>query len=320
MNVTNSVNGAGAELNAGGNVTIANSKFDRNKTAGAIVRAKGNVAIVNSSFSDPANGRRQAVGLDILTDGSVALLNVLANVNREAGATINAGGRVSISNSFFSDTKSMKGSGASTTFLGYGLQIITPDAIDLAGVTASDNFLWGASLQAGGDVAISDSIFNANTTASPGFIDDTGLLITSGGSVALNNVQANDNRLIGATIDAAGDVAIINSTFSNNNGVTISGGIQTFHGYGLRVNTLGGIAISLTTASNNTLFGASLTAGGDISVSDSSFDNQTSGSSDRSDWQRSGSHHRLATFPSPTCHWITIKPSAQTYRQVAISS
>ncbi len=279
VNVTNSVNGAGAEINAGGKVTIANSKFDRNKTAGAIIRAKGDVAIANSSFSNPANGRRQGTGLDVMTDGSVALLNVLANNNRETGAHIDAGGRVSISNSFFSGTKAMKGSGASTTFLGYGLQIITPDAIDLAGVTASDNFLWGASLQSGGDIAISDSIFNANTTASPGFIDDTGLLINSGGSVALNNVQANDNRLIGATIDATGDVAIINSTFSNNNGVTLSsGGTPTFHGYGLRVNTTGGIAISLTTASNNTLYGASLNAGGDISIANSNFNNQTSGS------------------------------------------
>ena len=91
-------------------------------------------------------------------------------------------------------------------------------------------------------------------------------------------MQASDNRLIGASIDAIGDVAIIGSTFSNNNGVTLSGGTPTFHGYGLRVNTPGSIAVSLTTASNNTLYGASLTAGGDISILDSNFNNQTSGS------------------------------------------
>ncbi len=163
VSVMNSATGAGAELNSGGDVTIDNSKFDRNKTAGAIIRATGNVAISNSSFSNPVNGRRQITGLDIVNDGSVSLFNVLANTNREAGATINAGGRVTIGSSFFSDTKAMQGS----NFMGYGLQVVTPDAIDLDTVTASDNFLWGASLNAGGNVTINNSIFNANTTASP---------------------------------------------------------------------------------------------------------------------------------------------------------
>jgi hypothetical protein len=83
-------------------------------------------------------------------------------------------------------------------------------------VTANNNFLWGADLDAGGDVSIVDSIFNANSTLSPTFIDDTGLLITSGGNVALTNVQANGNRLIGTVIDAVGSVSIESSTFSNN--------------------------------------------------------------------------------------------------------
>jgi hypothetical protein len=281
VNVTNSTNGAGAEINAGGDVTMNNSKFDRNKTAGAIVRSGGNVAIANSSFSNPANARRQITGLDILSNGAVTLFNVVANENREVGANINAQGPVTISTSFFSGTKAMQGSGPSTIFLGYGLQVVTPGVIALANVTANDNFLWGASLDAGGDVAIVDSIFNANTTASPGFIDDTGLLVTSGGKVALNNVQANDNRLIGAVINATGDVAINNSTFNNNNGVTLdSAGTPTFHGYGLQVVTAGNIAVNLVTASNNTLFGAHLeSTGGEVAVSNSNFNNQTSGSS-----------------------------------------
>jgi Right handed beta helix region len=275
VSVMNSATGAGAELNSGGDVTINNSNFDRNRTAGAIIRANGNVAISNSSFSNPVNGRRQITGLDIVNDGSVSLFNVLANTNREAGATINAGGRVTIGSSFFSDTKAMQGS----NFMGYGLQVVTPDAIDLDTVTANDNFLWGASLNAGGNVTINNSIFNANTTSSPGFIDDTGLLVTSGGSVAINNSQANDNRLIGATVNAQGDVSINNSTFTNNNGVTLdSAGTPTFHGYGLQVVTPGSIFLNTVTASNNTLFGAHLEAGVDVFVSHSDFSNQTSGS------------------------------------------
>ena len=274
VSVMNSATGAGADLNAGVDVNIRDSKFDRNKTAGAIIRAGRDVSIARSSFSNPANGRRQVTGLDIVNGGAVALSDVLANSNRSAGATIKADGRVSIARSFFSDTKAMQGS----NFLGYGLQIETLDAIDLESVTANNNFLWGAKLKAGGDVAIANSFFNANTTASPGFIDDTGLLVTSGGFVSIINSQANDNRLLGATINAANDVSIQNSTFSSNNGVTLdSTGKQVFDGYGLQVVTLGSIFLDTVTASDNTLFGARLD-GAFVKVSNSTFNNQTSGS------------------------------------------
>src|ERR1044072_3319965 len=73
VSVMNSATGSGAELNAGGNVTINNSKFDRNKVSGATIRAGQSVAISNSSFSNPINGRRQSTGLDIVSDGSVCL-------------------------------------------------------------------------------------------------------------------------------------------------------------------------------------------------------------------------------------------------------
>ena len=275
ITVTNSTNGAGAEITAGTDVNINNSKFERNKTAGAIIRAKRDVSIANSSFSNPANARRQIIGLDIITDGSVSLLNVLANGNRQAGATINAGGPVSISNSIFSGTKSILG----TEFLGYGLTVVSQDVINLDTVTANDNFLWGASLTAAGDISIANSNFNANTTASTGFIDDTGLLVTSGGNVSIFNSHADDNRLIGATIKAAGDVSISGSTFSRNNGITIDGaGNPTFYGYGLQVVTDGSIFLEGVTASSNTLFGAHLEAGVDVVISNSDFSNQTSGS------------------------------------------
>ena len=284
VTVTNSTNGAGAELNSGRDVNINNSRFDRNKTAGAIVRAARNVAIANSSFSNPADGRRQIMGLDIVADGAVSLLNVLANENREVGAHIDAGGRVSISNSVFSGTKIIRNS----EFLGYGLTVVTPDIIDLETVTANDNFLWGAFLTAGGDVNINNSIFNLNTTESPGFIDDTGLLVLSGGNVSINNSHADENRLIGATINATGDVSINNSTFNSNNGVTLdSSGAETFHGYGLQVITtcpvgdpscFGNITLTGVSASDNTLFGAHLDAVGDVIIATSNFNNHTTGS------------------------------------------
>jgi Right handed beta helix region len=274
VNVTNSTNGAGAELTAGGNVTIRRSTFERNKTAGAIIRAVGEVAIAESSFSNPVNARRQIIGLDIVSDGNVSFFQVMATGNRQAGATIDAAGRVSIASSDFSGTMSMMGS----QFLGYGLTVVSQNAIDLDGVTANNNFLWGASLTAAGNVNIANSTFNANTTESPGFIDDTGLIVNSGGNVSIFNSHADDNRLIGATITATGNVSISNSTFSSNNGVIVdSAGNPTFYGYGLQVVTGGNISLSGVVASGNTLFGAHLETDGDITISNSEFSNQSSG-------------------------------------------
>jgi hypothetical protein len=198
--------GVGAELHAGGNVNIQNSNFQQNVRGGAVVRAGGNVNVANSSFSNPFPDvdRWQNIGLDVESGGSTSLFGVLANMNREAGATINAGGQVTIGSSFFNGTKAMWEDNGQTVFVGYGLHVITPDAVDLLNVTGNDNFLWGANLDAGGNISIADSVFNLNTTEDPGFIDDTGLFVNGGANVALNNVEASDNRLFGAQIDAVG--------------------------------------------------------------------------------------------------------------------
>ena len=270
---TDSGAGAGAELDAGRNVTVNNANFLRNNTAGAIIRSGGNVSIAGSDFSNTINQRRQITGLDITSTGSVSLFEVLANGNRRRGADINAGGRVSIGASEFSATNGLNGG----VFYGYGLRVVTPDAIDLSFVTANNNFLWGADLDAGGDVVISDSFFNANSTESSTFIDDTGLLVTSGGAVTLNRVEANGNRLIGAVIDAAGFVNIDSSTFSDNRGVTTTGTGSAFHGLGLQVVSLSNILLSGVTASGNGLTGAILDGAG-ITVTNSTFSNNTTGS------------------------------------------
>ena len=285
VTVENSTTGGGAHLNANGNVSINNSKFLRNNTAGATINAGGDVAIANSEFSNPFNQRRQIKGLDITSTRTVSLFQVLVVGNRRVGADITAGGRVSIAGSddthrsVFSETNGLN----SGVFYGYGLRVVTPDAIDLSFVTANNNFLWGADLDAGGDVNISDSFFNANSTSSPTFIDDTGLLVTSKGAVTLNRVEASGNRLIGAVIDAVGPVNIDSSIFSDNLGVITTGTGTTYHGLGLGVVSSSGISLSGVIASGNGLTGASLDTsssltGGGITITNSIFSNNTTGS------------------------------------------
>jgi hypothetical protein len=262
--------GSGAELYAGRDVNIRDSNFDRNRTSGATIVAGENVAILNSSFHNAnPNALRQITGLDITAGGSVSLSQVIANANRQVGADIQAGGFVAINESFFSRTQSVQGN----DFFGYGLNVVSGDSIALNSVEANENFLWGAQLSAVNNIDIANSIFNSNTTEDVEFIDDTGLLILDANNVSIVNSTADNNRLIGATINARGDVAITGSSFSNNNGVTVDG----FFGYGLQVITPGNIFINNVNASGNTLFGAHLESGLDTVVSDSTFSNQTSG-------------------------------------------
>ncbi|HSL29834.1 MAG TPA: right-handed parallel beta-helix repeat-containing protein, partial [Anaerolineales bacterium] len=284
-------NSAGAEIEAAGNVTVNNSKFHRNKTAGAIIRAGGNVDVANSEFQNPQvnRQRRQIVGLDVNSGGAVSLFNIMASGNREVGVNIVAGDAVSIDTGVFSGTMEIKDSNGSSVFdgtrdsegrefLGYGLRVETPSRIAVQNITANNNFLWGAFLIGGGDIAVRDSIFNANTTESPGFIDDTGLFVRGGSNVTLTNITANDNRLFGTDIEAAGNVTVADSTFNNNRGVVNTGSGDTFHGHGMRITSLADIFIDATDASGNMLFGGQLNASGQVVISNSTFNNTSTGS------------------------------------------
>jgi hypothetical protein len=280
--VTNSPT-TGIELYATDDVNMRDSRFDQNRRTGAIIRAGQNVNILDSSFSNAETPRSQRVGLDIVSGDSTSLFGVIASGNRFTGANVNAGGDVIIGSSDFSHTKHAELNGVSfydtrllvdasgVVFSGYGLLVITPSTISLDNVTANDNFLWGASLDAGGDIAVRNSTFNSNTTSVPSFIDDTGLIITGDANVALENVTASENRLYGALIDAAGTVSINNSNFNDNRGVTTTNGVTTLYGHGIRVTSLADIFIDNTNATNNMLFGGQLSAGGQVAISDSNF-------------------------------------------------
>jgi hypothetical protein len=272
---------AGAEIEAGGGVTIERSKFQRNKTAGAIVRAGGNVTITDSEFQNPrlTVQRRQIVGLDVNSGGAVTLANVLASGNRTVGTNITAAGAVTIGSSVFNGTMEIVGSRrAPTEFLGYGLQVTTPSEINIDSVTANGNFLWGARLDGGGAIAVANSIFNANTTETDGFIDDTGLFVYGDSIVSLFNVTANENRLYGTYIESVGNVSINQSTFNNNRGITNTTGTDTYHGHGMFIDSDADILINNTTATGNSLFGGELTAGGQVAINSSTFSDTGTGS------------------------------------------
>lgn len=240
--------------------------------------------VEDSSFTNNGSGViTDPTGYGLMIDSSerVILIGVDASNNQLFGANIKAEDAVTITDSFFSGHQTVTFTPClGLTFYGYGLTVETPDDITLNGVEANFNNLWGASLT-GDDITVYHSQFNNNVSDSNIFIDDTGLIVNAADDVDIFDVEANENRLIGAVVTAGGDVFVTDSFFNDNRGYTClydwcPEGSITYHGYGLQVTTPGEIYVSGTQANNNNLFGATLN-GGLVEVEDSTFNNNQFG-------------------------------------------
>jgi hypothetical protein len=134
----------------------------------------------------------ESVGLDVQSLGAITLSFVTANGNQDNGATLDAGNVVTLTGSNHFDENWAD-----------GLLITTRGAITLSNVNANSNLGSGAILNndlfgAVGNVTISGtSDFSSN--------NETGLAITSRGSVLIANFQANENLANGISIDNSVD-------------------------------------------------------------------------------------------------------------------
>jgi hypothetical protein len=289
--VSNKNGGYGLKIVApAGNIDLQRVVATGNFLYGASLEGV-NITISDGVFSSNGSGvvtHPTGFGLKIHSTGLVALKDVEANNNQLYGADIWAARNVDIgasqdSFSYFTGNQSVSFDPCSgLTFYGYGLTVYSEKGdITLNHVEANYNNLWGGSLD-GLNVFVLNSKFNNNVSDSNIFIDDTGLIVNGREEfVIIENTEAKDNRLIGATITAVGDVYISGSTFTGNAGITCSiswcpPGSEIYWGYGLNVVTPGLISLDGVNASNNSLFGAHL-EGSTVNVSNSSFNNNGNG-------------------------------------------
>ena len=287
--------GYGIRVVTTGDATMKDVEAKGNNLFGA--RLEGfDIAIVNGVFSNNGSGSSEILtgkGLEIVSTSEVALSNIEANNNQLFGADIQAAGNVAINNSFFnghkvytyicgySGIKSCHEVCVKTLVGGgYGLQVATDGAIALDTVEANDNYLYGATLK-GADIAVSGKLFtdsSGNVVTDTSFSDNNqeGLIVKSSGPVALNGVTANNNSLFGANIDAAGNVAILNSFFNGNQSYKGSCSGKEYFGTGLRVVTTGSIVLTNVIADGNYVLGAHL-EGANVTVASSSFSKNGTG-------------------------------------------
>jgi hypothetical protein len=276
-------------------ITISNSKFNENQDFGLKASSKGQITLKGVQAIDNVGGSAFGaelintfgttagitisglsgmpsaftgngnLGLNVLTRGNILISDVNASSNYLIGAIIQntfGTGSISITRSHFDDSEN-----------GPGLMIASKSIITLYGVTASGNAHTGATLEnqyssIPRSVIISKSSFNGNGLV----LANNGLRIQSKGTITLNNVSANNNPLVGASLTNnfsgfISPVLIIGSlgvnTFSNN------------MSHGLVINSNGAVTIKASIVTGNLGLGGYIdnTGGiGPVSIITSNFD------------------------------------------------
>ncbi|MBN1303770.1 MAG: right-handed parallel beta-helix repeat-containing protein [Anaerolineales bacterium] len=269
--------GYGLKVVTVGDVDLYKVTAEENNLFGADIETIGDVNVANSVFSNNSFKYDNTVtgyGLKVKTEGNVDLYEVEANNNNLFGADIETTGKVVVTNSIFSGNQSYlyyKCQGKQA--LGYGLRVVTVGDVELSGITADENYLFGVDIKTDGNVAVTNSSFSGNAFQYGSTVTGYGIQIDSGGDVLLDYVQANNNNLFGGNITAAGSVSVYESSFSDNQAYTCSHCSYNVFGYGLEITAGGDIDMDSVEANNNYLHGAKLTSDGFIYVGFSTFSN-----------------------------------------------
>jgi hypothetical protein len=287
---------SGVQVVSKGQITLnsVNVSFDTGtETDGAVLNniatGTAGISVTNSSFNN--NG---AIGLLIITNGTVSLSGVTAQLNGADGLNIGGAGDatalgVTVSNSVFNNNQS------------YGLIMYVTGPIVLTNITAQGNTNFGALVDnhltlnkplvtinstgtftnnfsnnggTGLGVDSNGTISASNTTANGNGTGYFGLLLfTRMGTVTVTNVTANQNDT-GLTITTQMDVTLNNVNALNNTyggaSIHVTPGLKrpvtitrsNFNGNqtagGLFVNTDGVITLNHVSANGNGSYGASL--------------------------------------------------------------
>jgi hypothetical protein len=206
-------------------------------TGGIVVQnSAGSLVMTDMNVSNPdGNGLEVGVADDTPAHGgSVTISDSLFNLSSGSGARINATSTVTVTNSTFNGN----GSGSFDRKQA-GLYINTTGAINLNGVTASENYGRGLDVDNFSALTAKNIIANSNHNYVYGIATYNGDGISvnpSGagtGKVTLENVTANDNDHFGIRVNGLGIVSLKNAETVDNgdsgidvqtsNAVTING-------------------------------------------------------------------------------------------------
>lgn len=223
---SNNMTGAFIDLTGGSGIaTILQGSFSANGSAGLEIRSLRNIVLGDVTATDNGNSgvilnnglgtgsvtvkasetdwvgftHNTGSGLEITSNGIVALTNVIAYYNGQYGAVIdNTGGPGAVSmlatgiygsNSFYGNN-------------GTGLKITTKGIVTLTNVTASSNKNYGADIDNTGGLG-GVSLLAAGTYGGNSFSYNqwSGLKVRTRGNITLVNIDASSNKADGVDLD-----------------------------------------------------------------------------------------------------------------------
>ena len=239
----------GAKVTTDGSVSISGTfpgqatSFSNNNGSGLFVTAKGTITVYSYV---QANGNLGGAGLDLYNQGSTTAKSIIVkstetNGNSADGVAIFANGLVTLYNlessgngisgvyventvGAFTGNVTMTGYNLFTNNGDHGLEINTPKAASVSGVTAEFNGLSGIYIaSASGTTKVLNSILRYN--------EDNGVEINANNAVYLSNVRSLSNGTIvtsgdGLLVDTNGfNLTLKDSAFIGNYGYGIDYGI-----------------------------------------------------------------------------------------------
>lgn len=260
-------NGYGLDIIADQGIDLTNVNASDNNYFGAILDTTygtGAITVNSSNFGVDAATGNGWTGLHAESGSTITLNSVVASYNGTNGAYLDAEGNILVNNSTFNNNVNFNYPEDPGLFA-----LSNGGNITLNSVTANDN-VYGAgavlNTSGAGAIDIDGGFFNQNGT----FGIQAG---SDDGNIEINGVIASFNQVKGAYLGAfgAGNIGIYNSTFVENG----SYGIYAFTNEGdIELNLVtvwgsdGGVGPG---ADDLTDYGAILEAGGDVTVSNSTF-------------------------------------------------
>jgi hypothetical protein len=207
------------------------------------------------------------VSLEIINWGGQVMINDVIFSNTDYGLTIDTSGAVVLDNVQVTNTA-----------FNNGIGIQAGGNVDLNDVDSSSNSENGTSITTtNGNINITNSTFNDNGGLDTLTNSAYGMGLTvetlANGNIFVSNVTATGNAEGGAYLSAPGSATLVNSVFDDNTFFANTPGGDVFGGSGLEVEAGTSISLNNVSADGNYLFGADLTAGTTLSITDSAFNN-----------------------------------------------
>jgi hypothetical protein len=224
-------------------ITANDSATSDNFGKSVSLNSIGNVALVGAHFEDP-NGITNAGAAYIFTGSGNSWVQTAKITGNDAqtsdffgySVSLNSAGNVALVGAYGEDPNGINAAGSAYVFTGRGNSWVQTAKITGNDAEADDNFGWSVSLNSGGNVALigaySEDPNGINAAGSAYIFTGSGNSWVQTAKITGNDAQILDLFGWSASLNSAGNVALIGAFNEDPNGITNAGAAYIFTGSG----------------------------------------------------------------------------------------